>query len=138
MHAACMACCCVHECYHRLKYYVVLPVVVSVSVSGYTHCVENLKSLVITTCLLDRQISVEEAVYCSRLESEYQVSTRGDVSVCEDSWRDDVTYCSNHESFEESTRDVCVGDMCEITDVCSYTFTCTMYCSTSFLCYRSV
>ena len=49
--------------------------------AGYTHCVENLKSLIIATCLMNRQISVDEAVYCSRLELEYQVSVTSDLSL---------------------------------------------------------
>ncbi len=40
---------------------------------GYQQSVESLKSVLLTTALVDRLISVERAVHLSRLETEFQV-----------------------------------------------------------------
>lgn len=42
--------------------------------SGFKQAVETVKSLIITLALMDKQISVKQAVELSSLEQEYQVT----------------------------------------------------------------
>ena len=45
-----------------------------VLLAGYLQAVDCLKSFVIATTVIDRQLSVEEAVDLARLEQEFQAS----------------------------------------------------------------
>ncbi|KAL5019004.1 hypothetical protein ScPMuIL_004726 [Solemya velum] len=49
------------------------------SCCGFKQAVETVKSLIITLALMDKQISVKQAVELSSLEQEYQVSVWGNV-----------------------------------------------------------
>uniref|UniRef100_H2ZQP5 ATP synthase mitochondrial F1 complex assembly factor 2 n=1 Tax=Ciona savignyi TaxID=51511 RepID=H2ZQP5_CIOSA len=50
------------------------------SVIGFERMVSTLKSLILPLALIDREISVEEAVSLSRLEQEYQISKWGNIA----------------------------------------------------------
>ncbi|XP_063232897.1 ATP synthase mitochondrial F1 complex assembly factor 2 [Bacillus rossius redtenbacheri] len=54
------------------------------AVHGFSFAVENLKSLILTLCCVDRHISVEEAVLLSRLEEEFQAGHWGRVEWAHD------------------------------------------------------
>ncbi|XP_014663169.1 PREDICTED: ATP synthase mitochondrial F1 complex assembly factor 2-like [Priapulus caudatus] len=51
---------------------------------GILHAVEALKSVVISLALIDKFVSVEQAVYFSRLECEFQISKWGNVEEAHD------------------------------------------------------
>ncbi|CAG2058708.1 unnamed protein product, partial [Timema podura] len=49
------------------------------AVHGFSFAVETIKSLILTLCCVDRHISVEKAVFLSRLEEEFQTGHWGRV-----------------------------------------------------------
>nr|XP_002131815.1 ATP synthase mitochondrial F1 complex assembly factor 2-like [Ciona intestinalis] len=55
------------------------------SIIGFERMVSSLKSLIVPLALVDREISVEEAVSLSRLELEYQISKWGNIA-----WHHDI------------------------------------------------
>ncbi|XP_077980599.1 ATP synthase mitochondrial F1 complex assembly factor 2-like [Glandiceps talaboti] len=54
------------------------------AIVGYESIVQNLKSLILTSALIDRHLTVEEAVHLSRLEYVYQTSEWGRVEWAHD------------------------------------------------------
>lgn len=54
------------------------------SLFGIEFMTENLKSLILTKCLLNHRLSVKEAVSLSRLETEYQSSKWGRIESVDD------------------------------------------------------